>query len=746
MERINRFFRIILAAFIVLAAYANLPPAAAQSGEQIQALPIGGDELWKHNLSLGPSDWIYAEAVAPNGDVYVGGDVETIGGIFTGRVARWGASDQQWHAMGKGITWGRIYSLAISGDYLYVGGYFDAVSDRDITTNGIARWNMITNTWSNVGGPGMSKTSGSPDVYALTVDGSGNVYAGGDFAFVNGIPALNVAKWNGSTWSAVGSLGATNEKVEALLWHGSTLIAAGNFATLHHIAAWNGATWSSLGGGTDKEVYALAADSSFLYVGGSLTTVTNPNLTTVAVHYIAMWNWSGNYWLDMGGGFDGPDVDAIAVGPDGKVYAGGRFHKSGSVTTSNIARWVGSWEAVHASTSLAEGVLGNVYALAFSGQDLWLAGGFQTAGDFSAKYVARWNLTDQQWYTPGGNTPNGTINAVLVSSPFVYYGGKFNSAGGILTSGVARYNMQTNTWSALGTGLSGCASFLCSGPVVNALAIYAGNLYVGGDFTSAGGTKVHGLARYDLTNSTWNDVGGGVSCSTLFCAAAVKALYFAGGNLFVGGVFQKAGAVTVNNVAEWSGGNWYALHDNNSGITGTDAIVYAIGMNQANSYIYIGGAFNSPAAKIASWTGSNWSSVGSGAALNGNVNAIDYVGSNLYIGGDFTNAGGSGANYLARLPGGSGNWLAVGGSVDGPVHALDDNLSELVVGGDFINAGAVPARHVVRWTGSQWKTLGTGVSGVQGFSNNPTVNAIMVDGPYVYLGGTLRSAGPFNFG
>jgi len=561
MERNQRFFRILVVGFIVLSSLCvNLQPAAVHAAgtAAAAALPKGGDELWKTGFSLGPDDWIYAEAVAPNGDVYVGGDLDSIGGLKTGRVARWGASDHQWHALGKGITWGRVYSLVISGSYLYVGGYFDAVNDTDIPADGIARWNMNTSTWSTVGGPGFSKTSGSPDVYALAVDGSGNVYAGGDFSFINGLQVLNVAKWSGSAWSAVGSLGTTSEKVEALVWHGSTLVAAGNFATLHHIAAWNGVSWSSLGAGTDKEVYALAADSSFLYVGGSFKNVTNPNSTTVAVNYIAMWNWSGSYWQDMDGGFDGPDVDAIAVGPDNHVYAGGRFHNSnsnsGSVTTSNLARWAGSWEAVHANGSLAEGVYGNVYALTFYGQDLWLAGGFQAAGSLSAKYVARWNLDALQWYTPGGNTPNGTINAVLVNYPNVYYGGLFNSAGGIQTSGVASYNVLTKTWSALGSGLSGCATLSCNGPQVNALAIFGGSLYVGGDFSSAGGTTVHGLARFNLANSTWYDVGGGVTCSGFPCTAVVRALYFAGGNLFVGGRFLKAGTVTVNNVAEWSGG------------------------------------------------------------------------------------------------------------------------------------------------------------------------------------------------
>ena len=110
---------------------------------------------------------------------------------------------------------------------------------------------------------------------------------------------------------------------------------------------------------------------------------------------------------------------------------------------------------------------------------------------------------------------------------------------------------------------------------------------------------------------------------------------------------------------EW--GNWYALHDTSSGITGTNGLVYAIGMNAMTSNIYIGGSFTSPAAKIAMWNGQHWYNVGSGAALNGTVNAVDYVGSNLYIGGDFTNAGGSGRTtwrvYPAATAAGS-RWAA----------------------------------------------------------------------------------------
>src|SRR5206468_12444423 len=38
-------------------------------------------------------------------------------------------------------------------------------------------------------------------VYATAVDGSGNLYIGGDFAVVADVFANRIAKWNGSSWS-----------------------------------------------------------------------------------------------------------------------------------------------------------------------------------------------------------------------------------------------------------------------------------------------------------------------------------------------------------------------------------------------------------------------------------------------------------------------------------------------------------------------------------------------------------------
>jgi hypothetical protein len=67
-------------------------------------------------------------------------------------------------------------------------------------------------------------------VDALAVSGS-DLYAGGDFATAGGVSATNIAKWDESRWSALGSGigGAYHPYVTALALMGSNLYAGGNF-------------------------------------------------------------------------------------------------------------------------------------------------------------------------------------------------------------------------------------------------------------------------------------------------------------------------------------------------------------------------------------------------------------------------------------------------------------------------------------------------------------------------------------
>src|SRR5207244_4899063 len=96
-------------------------------------------------------------------------------------------------------------------------------------------------------------------------DGSGPaLYAGGNFTSAGGLPARNLARWNGTTWSTLGS--GANGVVNALTvfddgsGSGPALYATGSFTSVsgvaaHGIAKWNGSTWSALGSGLEGNYY-----------------------------------------------------------------------------------------------------------------------------------------------------------------------------------------------------------------------------------------------------------------------------------------------------------------------------------------------------------------------------------------------------------------------------------------------------------------------------------------------------------
>src|SRR4051794_12335792 len=71
--------------------------------------------------------------------------------------------------------------------------------------------------WSSLGpAPGPNTP-----VLASVVDASGNLYIGGNFTAVGGVAAAYIAKWDGSSWSALGA--GLNAYVDALAVSGTDL-------------------------------------------------------------------------------------------------------------------------------------------------------------------------------------------------------------------------------------------------------------------------------------------------------------------------------------------------------------------------------------------------------------------------------------------------------------------------------------------------------------------------------------------
>jgi len=110
-------------------------------------------------------------------------------------------------------------------------------------------------------------------------------------------------------------------------------------------------------------------------------------------------NWSGNFARNGTNG----TVYALAVDPNGTVYAGGGFDKAGTVIAANIAFWNGT-----AWSPLAGGMSARVRALAIgSGGLLYAGGSFDTAGMVPASNIVCW--TGTTWVNLGSGTDSNVF-------------------------------------------------------------------------------------------------------------------------------------------------------------------------------------------------------------------------------------------------------------------------------------------------------------------------------------------------
>ena len=664
----------------------------ADAAYPIRIDPTFSDENWISMGGLpGADNAVKAATVDDAGNLYIGGKFIVVGEVFAYRIAKWNGSD--WSSLGGGLS-GEVNALAASGSNVYAGGNFTMatnVGGGAIEVNYIAHWNG--SNWSALG-TGMDWT-----VNALAASGS-DVYAGGDFWQAGGNAIKYVAKWNGADWSALGS--GINGSVDALAVSGSDVYVGGDFTratnsggvalSANRIAKWDGSSWGALGGGMNGPVRVLAISGSDVYAGGWFDYATNSGGVAVTVNNIA--KWTGVSWSALGSGMD-YKVNALAVsGSD--VYAGGDFWQAGGSAIQYLAKWNGTnW------STLGEGIGGDddvpdmVAALVIAGSNVYAGGAFLFATNtggvvVAANRVAKW---DGSSWSALGEGMNDYVAALAVSGSDVYVGGNFISVGGIAANRVARWN--GSSWSALGEGMNNA---------VFALAVADGDLYAGGVFTMAGGNTANFIAKWN--GSSWSALGLGMDNGVVALAAS-------GSSVYAGGYFAYATnndgiPVTVNRIAKWSGGSWSALgggvNDGVAALVVSGSDVYAGGyfIRATNS-----GGVAVTANRIAKWDGSEWSPLGSG--MNKVVYAVAVSGGDVYAGGAFTTADGYSASYVARWD--EISWNALNGGMNGIVEALAVSGSDVYAGGMFTTADWNPANRIAKWDGSNWSALGSGLNG-----------------------------------
>ncbi|MEJ5261861.1 MAG: T9SS type A sorting domain-containing protein [Ignavibacterium sp.] len=356
-----------------------------------------------------------------------------------------------------------------------------------------------------------------------------------------------------------------------------------------------GRQWYPLGIGTNNgvsgnvtpiSVSSIAVLGDNVFVGGNFTKAG-----VVDANYVARYNLSTDTWSSLGTGISNgaaiPKIFSIVLAGN-NLIVGGQFNQAGSVQVNNIARYDLATETWHSlGTGSNNGTFGEVYALAASENSVFVGGAFIFAGGQPIRYLARYDLATDSWSSLSAGTNNavgGIVHALAVSGNKLFVGGIFTEAGGSTANKVAQCDLTSGAWSSLGTGTSNGV-----GGTVRALAVSGNNVFVGGDFTDAGGQTANRVARYDLTTGTWSPLGSGTSNGV--SGGTVRALAVSGNSIFVAGDFGLAGGQTANHVARYDLGSgvWNVLAADFGTNNGVNNNCYSLLISGDN--LFIGGWF-----------------------------------------------------------------------------------------------------------------------------------------------------------
>ncbi|MBN1318594.1 MAG: DUF11 domain-containing protein [Anaerolineales bacterium] len=265
------------------------------------------------------------------------------------------------------------------------------------------------------------------------------------------------------------------------------------------------------------------------------------------------------------------------------------------------------------------------------------------------------------------------------------------------------------------------------------IAVYEGNVYVGGTFTNIGGISANLIAKREITGN-WKLLGYQATnaCNGAIRGAHVSVMIIKDNYLYIGGQFATMAAHFDNPNASCSTGcttNLARLNLNNdifSHITDCNNMLDGreniFALDFSGDDLVVGGAFtcidmehgngwsrcNRSASNLAILGPDGYWSLPDYLSANGAVRSLQVGVNSLLVGGDFTRAGSTyGMNRIARytnFPNTGGAWETFSSGMNNRIYTLVSGDSEIVAGGDFTQAGGNTAFHLSRHTGSDWTT------------------------------------------
>jgi hypothetical protein len=596
--------------------------SSASSPGDVYALAIAGDSLYvggyffsyrgqsvvslvKLDLASGVMDEAFSQATTPDSayvsslavsgsSLFVGGGFTSLGGTpsrMLAKVSIPSGSVQAGFLQGSGASAGfdsDVTSLAVSGNSLFVGGGFNTyagVPAQKLAKIAIADGALDTTFTQSTGF--------NSSVLALSVH-EGFLFAGGAFDSYRDDTAHLVAKIDAasgaldSTFNQGMDFGNTGGYIQSLSVSGDAVFVAGEFSSYRGSSVKNLAKLNRVTGALDTTfslaqsisgaVYYVHASDSIVLVGGYFTAFGGNPVQNLAKIDLATGALDPTFAHSSGAN---GDVLALLFHSD-SLYLGGDFTSYGGATAERIAKVDAETGAVDANFTQGSGFTGRVSALASSGTSLYVGGWFSHYRGTTAERLAKINMTTGVLDTTftGDTGASGGVNALVIADNALYLGGQFSHYRNVSANYLAKVNLTSGALDTTFTQGSGPSS------TVYALAASASALYVGGQFTSYRGTTAHRLAKISLTNG---------ELDTTFTESTgpnnqVMALAVDGSSLYVGGYLTTYRGTTANRLAKvdlTSG----ALDTGFTQPTGFDAEVTTLG--GSGTSLYVGGDFSS---------------------------------------------------------------------------------------------------------------------------------------------------------
>ncbi len=329
--------------------------AAGVPGGQGSAAPVGS--IVEHNGQLhipkgrrvarwDGAEWEYlpgtfndgvSTLASFQGQLYAGGFFTELDNQPALRIVRFDGAE--WFPVGGGIpdvvgssvNFPGVRTLVEDSGLLYVAGEFDQAGS--VPAISIASWNGTSwSALSSLLGNGLERVVGQnvrPASAIELMSHAGSVYVVGDFDLAGGAAASRIARWDGSGWFAVG--GGFSGFPNALSWHAGELYAGGGILsdlqgnTLGPLARLTGGQWQAASGfASTGQVRSLTSLGGWLYVGGS-------NLPWVDGDALGRWN--GQQWQRFDSGILYGQVSTVRVDQQG-VAIGGFFRQAGPYASS----------------------------------------------------------------------------------------------------------------------------------------------------------------------------------------------------------------------------------------------------------------------------------------------------------------------------------------------------------------------------------------------------------------------------